>query len=281
MKLHYDLEGEVARMLDNGFQQDAQPFQRRRAAVRFVLESADELASLHAQGLCYSKGAPREKLGFDKTTAELPGELKGGELLIGGHQVMQDWERPLMQACANACALGMTGNPFRWQVLEIGFGLGISATMLQAALRPPTEHVIVDCNPEVLVAAKQWAERQRYPDCIKLVGDYWEQAVPKLDLFDAILFDPYSTSWEAISDYDESEPHKHMLEFFPVAASHLREGGILTYFTGEVNSLGRNHQRALLRHFRSFEVGVVRGMEPPVGCQYWWSDSMAVVAARK
>jgi guanidinoacetate N-methyltransferase len=34
-----------------------------------------------------------------------------------------------------------------------------------------------------------------------------------------------------------------------------------------------------LEHFSSFSVSAVRDLRPPADCQYWWADSMAVVAA--
>ncbi|MCG8589833.1 MAG: hypothetical protein MJE66_11130 [Proteobacteria bacterium] len=48
-----------------------------------------------------------------------------------------------------------------------------------------------------------------------------------------------------------------------------------------VGGFERWRQRLLLEHFDSFQVHVVRGLTPPPGCQYWWSDSMAVVQARR
>ena len=84
-------------------------------------------------------------------------------------------------------------------------------------------------------------------------------------------------------EYLRNEVHgtayHHAGEFFPLAAAKLRPGGVMTYFSCEIDTLSRGHQRLLLEHFDSFQVSVVRGLEPPVGCQYWWASSMVVVEA--
>ncbi len=69
--------------------------------------------------------------------------------------------------------------------------------------------------------------------------------------------------------------------FFPMASRLLRPGGVFTYYTNEIDSLARRHQRLLFEHFSSFSVRLVRGLAPPPDCQYWWADSMAVVQALK
>jgi guanidinoacetate N-methyltransferase len=37
----------------------------------------------------------------------------------------------------------------------------------------------------------------------------------------------------------------------------------------------------LFEHFSSVGVSLVRDLQPPADCQYWWADSMAVVKAIK
>ena len=69
--------------------------------------------------------------------------------------------------------------------------------------------------------------------------------------------------------------------FFQEAADLLRPGGAFTYFSNEVDSLSREHQRALLRRFQRIEVSIVDNLEPPEECQYWWAPSMVVVKAIK
>lgn len=103
-----------------------------------------------------------------------------------------------------------------------------------------------------------------------------------MDLYDGILFDTYPVSQnEYVRNEVRGTAYTHCGEFFPVAARVLRPGGVFTCFTCEIDTISRGHQRLLLEHFDRFNVTVVRGLKPPVGCQYWWADSMAVVEAEK
>jgi hypothetical protein len=70
-------------------------------------------------------------------------------------------------------------------------------------------------------------------------------------------------------------------DFFPVAARVLRPGGIFTWYTNEIDTLSRRHQRLIQKYFRSFEVTVCRPLYPPEDCHYWFADSMVVVKAVK
>jgi guanidinoacetate N-methyltransferase len=192
-----------------------------------------------------------------------------GELVIQGQHVMQDWEAPLMRAMA-AHVASAGGD-----VLEIGFGMGISAShILDFGVR---SYTVLEANGDVAETFSDW--QRRFPDTdTKLIPGAWQQTLPTLGLFDGILFDTYPT--------DEGEYLEHVVgdstfaaHFFPHAATHLRPGGVFTYYSNEIDSLGRRHQRQLLEHFRSFSVEVVRDLQPPDDCHYWWSDSMAVVRA--
>jgi protein-L-isoaspartate O-methyltransferase len=56
-------------------------------------------------------------------------------------QVMMEWEKPYMEACIEK--LNPSGH-----VLEIGFGLGYSATAIQN-YSGVKKHTIIECSPEV------------------------------------------------------------------------------------------------------------------------------------
>ena len=45
-------------------------------------------------------------------------------------------------------------------------------------------------------------------------------------------------------------------DFFPVAARVLVPGGIFTWYTNEIDTLSRRHQRLIEKYFRSFQVRV-------------------------
>lgn len=193
------------------------------------------------------------------------------ELLIEGQEVMQAWERPLMQRIADRVAAS------HGDVLEIGFGMGISATMMQET--GVRSHTIVELNQEVRELAGVWRAQRPEAD-IEIVAGSWREVMPTLGNFDGILWDAFpisDTEFNQIVMRDSTVAES----FFPQAAAHLRPGGSFSYYTNEVDCLSRTHQRSLLRYFDRFSLEVVDGLRPPEDCQYWWNDTMAVVTATR
>ncbi len=194
-----------------------------------------------------------------------------GQLLIEDQQVMQDWEIPLMRRMAEVVTAS------HGDVLEIGFGLGLSAGFIEdCGVR---SHTIVELNDRVAEVARDWAATRPDAD-IEVVSGHWQEQVPRLGLYDGVFWDAFPTSEQ---EFDEFVLRDSTVAeaFFPAAASRLRPGGVFTYYTNERDSLSRRHQRSLLRYFSSFAVEVVDGLAPPPDCEYWWTDSMCVVTAVK
>ncbi len=246
-------------------------FQKDWLLGRALREFADDLEHLADIGRRFVPGVERPAIddAWEKSSAG----YDEAELVIQGQQVMQAWERPLMRRLAQGAARS------HGDVLEVGFGMGISATFLQE--EGVRSYTIAECNDEVISFFGKW--RAQYPDQdIRLLRGRWQEVVDQMGEYDGILFDTYPLSQE---EYLQNEvagtAYTHAGEFFPVAAAHLRPGGVFTYFSCEIDTLSRGHQRELLRHFDSFSVSVVRGLQPPADCQYWWADSMAVVEATK
>lgn len=256
---------------DGAFEGFPSAFQKDWLLGRAVREFADDLEHLDAVGRRLVPGVERPAI---DDAWEASGAGYGeAELVIQGQQVMQAWERPLMRRLAQGAARA------HGDVLEVGFGMGISATFLQE--EGVRSYTIVECNDEVISFFERW--RTGYPGRdIRLLRGRWQDVVDRMGSYDGILFDTYPLSQE---EYLRNEvggtAYTHAGEFFPVAAARLRPGGVFTYFSCEIDTLSRGHQRELLRHFGSFSVSVVRGLQPPADCQYWWADSMAVVEATR
>lgn len=247
------------------------PHQKEWMLRRALREFADDIGHLDRVVKGFIPGVERPAItdAWGKSEASYDAD----ELIIQGQQVMQAWERPLMKRLAEGAAAS------HGDVLEVGFGMGISATLLQEV--GVRSYTIVECNDEVIARFEAW--KRNYPGRdIRLLRGMWQEVVDDLDTYDGILFDTYPLSQE---EYLRNEvagtSYTHAGEFFPVASARLREGGVFTYFTCEIDTLSRGHQRLLLEHFDAFTVSVVRGLEPPAGCQYWWADSMAAVEARR
>ena len=243
----------------------------REARGRWLLNRAldefvDDLEHLRELAQRFVKGSWRRPM--QQPVSDGSARYDAGQLIIERQQVMQDWERPLMKAMAEIAAAG-------GDVLEVGFGMAISATYLQEL--GVRSHTIIECNEEVIEEFERW--RAGYPERdIRLVRGRWQDVRDQLGRYGAVLFDTYPL--------DESEYEESVLRsvtfaesFVETAAQCLREGGVFTYYTNEIDSFSRRHQRLVLDHFRSLELRVVRDLAPPEDCHYWWADSMAVVKA--
>jgi guanidinoacetate N-methyltransferase len=244
--------------------------QRRWLVDRAIDELVDQLRHLDGIAAGLVPGKPRSDI-LQTAWATAEPSVADGTLTVAGQQVMQDWEQPLMQRLADIVA--SSGG----DVLEIGFGLGISASLIQAA--GVRSHTIVELNRTVAETAEAWrAQQESYG--IAILNGAWEDAVTPLGQFDGILWDAFPTSdaefaQTVIRDNTVAE------RFFPEAARHLKSAGVFAYYSNERDSLSREHQRSLLRHFSSFSIEEVQGLQPPSDCDYWWHDQMVVVSATK
>tara|TARA_Y100000593_G_scaffold18110_1_gene36204 strand:+ start:971 stop:1585 length:615 start_codon:yes stop_codon:yes gene_type:complete len=105
----------------------------------------------------------------------------GKEILLqdNKHQVMMEWEKPYMEACIDE--LKPQGD-----VLEIGFGMGYSATRIQHY--KPKSHTIIEMDPLVIKRLKKWSKNY---DNIIIIEGTWQEKLNGLGKFDEIFFDDY------------------------------------------------------------------------------------------
>lgn len=93
--------------------------------------------------------------------------------------VMGDWEDPIMKAHAEiTCRNG-------GHILEVGFGMGISANYIQE--QDIESHTIIELNDEIYQKAVEWAKDK--PNT-KIVSGDWK-TIELDEKFDAIFFDAY------------------------------------------------------------------------------------------
>lgn len=252
----YQLSLELA---DDGFVRPPHESQRHWLLNRFMREADADLQALHERAARFAPGGDRA----------FPDDMRTADL--ADQEIMEDWQLPLMQAMAGI--VGRRGG----HVLEVGFGRGVSATMLQE--HGVESHTIIECNPSVVERFERW--RQDWPGRdIRMVEGLWQDVIHDLGRFDAVFFHTYALDEGEAVDYLAGSV-TFAAHFFPTAAEHLVDGGVFTYLTNEIDSLGREHQRLLFRHFSSVRIEVVRLDVPPDVKDAWWADAMAVVEVVK
>ena len=194
----------------------------------------------------------------------LPVALTEDRLQVGDFQVMQRWEEPLMLAMAKE-AMRDGGD-----MLEIGFGMGISAGMMMQL--GPASYTVIEAHPQL--AARARAEGADQPAPVTVHEGFFQDVAPALtDRFDGILFDPYPIT--------KDEWWSFHLTFAPVAKQLLRPGGTFVYFTGQTSSFDQEHARVLLDLFDDVHLFRVNGLEPPADCDYWGDDHMVLASGRR
>ncbi len=190
---------------------------------------------------------------------------------LSDEDIMEDWQLPMMRVMADI-ATRQHGD-----VLEIGFGRGISAEFIQQ--RGANSHTVIECNDSVVDRYKRWREQHPSKD-IRLVHARWQDAMEQLSSYDAIFFHTYPMN-EA--EYLEQALNSATFaeHFFETAAKLLRKGGVFTYLSNEVDSLSRRHQRALFKYFDRISTTVVPLEIPEDVRDTWWADRMVAVEVSK
>ena len=184
-------------------------------------------------------------------------------LVVGEEtQVMQSWERPLMRKMAEYA----TRN--RGRVLEVGFGMGISASEIMTL--GCDDYVVIEPHPEIASRARSWGRQQGIP--VTVVEDFWQNVFDKLGRFDGVLFDVYAVNEEADTN--------NFRRFLPLAHHYLSQGGGVTYYSGQTRAVAPDHMSLLLSNFSVVELTIVEGLNPPRNCKYWQSDHMMAAYLR-
>jgi tRNA A58 N-methylase Trm61 len=129
--------------------------------------------------------------------------------------VMMDWEKSIMKHHAD-CVCSNKGD-----ILEIGFGMGISAGYIQE--NNPKSHTIIESHPQVIPRALDWAKDK---DNVTIVQGDWYDKYSDLSTYDGIFYDAYCDS--------------NMYELQNIIPSLINKGGIFTWWNinKEKNSKG-------------------------------------------
>lgn len=183
----------------------------------------------------------------------------GHTIKIFGHPVMEDWEVPYMKQLAEI-ATSKGG-----KVLEVGFGMGISAGFIQKA--EIRSHIIIEANKYIAELAREFCKTAQHTAQVLegLAKEVIEQ-IPDNSL-DGILHDAYPL--------DESEV-MNQVHFAKIAFRKLKPGGVFTYFSDEIHRFKDKHLEKLLEAgFSQKNISsVVVPVNPPKECQYWNAPSI-------
>lgn len=120
-------------------------------------------------------------------------------------EVMMDWEDELMSAsAAYVCQNG-------GDILEIGFGMGISAGYIHS--HSISTHTIVENHPEIIPKAQAWAQGKSN---VTIVTGSWYDVKDELSTYDGVFYDTYG-------DDD-------MVHFSSSLSSLVKTGGVATWW---------------------------------------------------
>ena len=98
----------------------------------------------------------------------------------GNMEVMMDWEDDIMKASADyVCENG-------GDILEIGFGMGISADHIQS--NSINSHTIIENHPQVIEKAKAWASGKSN---VTIVEGDWYEVKDSLSTYDGVFYDTW------------------------------------------------------------------------------------------
>jgi guanidinoacetate N-methyltransferase len=249
---------------DNHFINPPKVAQRNAVVNRALKEFSADLNALNEQTKNFVPG--------ETSANDFIGLAEREKAQLTDQEIMEDWQIPLMEAMAKA--ITKRGG----DILEVGFGRGVSAEMIQKY--PIDSHTIIECNDSIIEEYfKPWKTKYSDKD-IRLVHGLWQDTIDDLGRYDGIFFHTYPLNEDEYMQYVYASI-TFAEHFFSYASEHLKSGGSFTYFSNEIQSLSREHQHLLLKHFSFFNVSVVPLKLPLNVKDTWWADSMVVIKAIK
>ena len=108
----------------------------------------------------------------DKITTKM--EEFGDEDVI----IMMDWEHPAMSA--SAAYITENGG----DILEIGFGMGISAGYIQS--HSISSHTIIEPHPQIVEKAVEWSSGKSN---VTIISQSWADVTGSIGTYDGIFYD--------------------------------------------------------------------------------------------
>ncbi|WP_282123521.1 class I SAM-dependent methyltransferase [Algibacter mikhailovii] len=246
---------------DDTFIRPPKDSQRNALVNRAIKEFAGELNILDEQAKHFVPGATLHSFDLDRE-----------QKVMEDQEIMEDWQIPLMKEMAKAIA--ENGG----DILEIGFGRGVSADMIMQ--HPINSYTAVECNNDVIKTYFETFKTTHENKKIQLVHGLWQDHINDLGLFDGILFHTYPLNDDEYMQYVNGSI-TFAEHFFKHASDHLKPNGAFTYFSNEIDSLSREHQQLILKYFSSFSIKIIPLIMPEDVRDTWWANSIVVIKAIK
>jgi len=166
------------------------------------------------------------------------------------YQVMMEWEKPYMKALVKN--LKPKGH-----VLEIGFGLGYSATEIQK--HKIKSHTIIESDLNVINKLQLWAKKQKHK--VIIVEGTWQEQLKKLNKFDSIFFDDSPSKEQP--DYEEIRVYNF---YHQVAEKHVNKSCKMTWYLDRpIYWICHPYTNWDLKEFK---------IKPPKHCEYTKNNKM-------
>ena len=104
-------------------------------------------------------------------------------------EIMMDWEHPAMSASAAYVTEG------GGDILEIGFGMGISAGYIQS--HSINSHTIIENHPQIISKSREWANGKSN---VTIISQSWADVTGSLSTYDGIFYDvDFDGRWNLFS----------------------------------------------------------------------------------
>ena len=120
-------------------------------------------------------------------------------------EVMMDWEDTIMSASAAYVCEN------RGDILEIGFGMGISATYIQS--HTINSHTIIENHPDIITKAQAWAADKSN---VTIIEGSWFDIKDSLSTYDGLFYD----TWGDLNNTD----------IWTLMPSFMKPGGRATWW---------------------------------------------------
>ena len=178
------------------------------------------------------------------------------------HQVMMEWEKEYMKKCIEKL------NPFG-DVLEVGFGLGYSATSIQNF--PIKSYTIIEHDKLTCERIFEWSKR--YNHKINIIEDKWENVCNSLQKFDTIFFDDYDVNYIKLTDENLSTPcrNAHFIrEMKNNLKDHVRYSFYCALCEDELTSYkGHWENEDIISNYKfNFKSEEFKTVDVPDNCRY-------------